>query len=86
MAFLVSTVVSGIAVQYCYVRCEAVVLSSLGPGCRAVEARLDDSATATLFGLADTVLGDSTGLWHVCSGVGEPPLLRTSRNLSLIHL
>ncbi len=78
MACLVPTVVAGIAVSGCYVRRETVVLSGLGPGRRAVEARLNDSATTTLVGPAGAILGNAIRLWHACGGGGEPPLQRTS--------
>ena len=46
--------------------------------CRAVVARLDDSATTTLLGPSDTILGDAISLWHPRGGGGEPPLQRAS--------
>ena len=49
------------------------MFSSLGPERRAVVPRLDDSATATLFGHADTIFGNAICLRQSGGGGRQPP-------------
>ena len=57
---------------------KTIMLSGLGPERRTVVARLDDSASTTLFGPTDTILGHAIRLGDPRGGRGESPLQCTS--------